>query len=178
MKTKSNHIREQSDSNEKRILAALQKHSKHDFNIIATDCGFSRQKVQRIIAQLEKNQVIWGYTTVTNEKKQGLLKYLLLVKRSMKKIGKDTAKKIAYLQFDEEYIKQGITIESSSYLHGEYDWMILFTAKNLRDAKKFSNLLIENYPAVIVKINLMQILHSSKTHYIMNPAPEELFDFL
>lgn len=178
MKTKSKHIREQSDSDEKRILVALQKHSKHDINTIVEDCGFSRQKVQRIITQLEKNKVIWGYTTVTDEKKQGLLKYLLLVKRSMKKIDKETAKKIAYLQFDEEYIKQGILIETSSYLHGEYDWMILFTAKNLRDAKKFSSLLIENYPAIIIKINLMQILHSSKTHYIMNPTPEILLDFL
>jgi DNA-binding Lrp family transcriptional regulator len=178
MKTKSKHISEQSDSDEKRILVKLQKHSKHDINTIVEDCGFSRQKVQRIIAQLEKNKVIWGYTTVTDEKKQELLKYLLLVKRSMKKIDKETAKKIAYLQFDEEYIKHGIIIETSSYLHGEYDWMILFTAKNLRDAKKFSNLLVENYPAVIVKINLMQILHSSKTHYIMNPTPEALLDFL
>jgi len=178
MNTPSRHLEEQIRLDEKKILAALQKHAKHDMTMIASECGFSRQKAQRIIARLEKDKVIWGYTTVTDEKKQDHLKYLLLIKRSMKKIDKETAEKIAYLQFDEEYISQGIIIENSSFLHGEYDWMILFTTINLREAKKFCSLLTQKYPLIITKTNLMQVLHSAKTHFIMNPTPEVLLDFL
>jgi DNA-binding Lrp family transcriptional regulator len=178
MKTNSQIRKEQLNQDEKKILLALQKNSKDSINSIAKLCGFSRQKTQRIITQLEEDHVIWGYATITDEKKQGLLKYILLVKRSMKKISKETAEKIAFLQYDEEYVKQGITIESSYLIHGEYDWMILFTAQNLRDAKKFSTMLIENYPNIIAKVNLMQILHSAKAHYIVSPTPELLLDFL
>lgn len=178
MKTNSQIRKEQFDQDEKKTLIALQKNSKDSINSIAKLCGFSRQKVQRIITQLEEDHVIWGYTTITDEKKQGLLKYILLIKRSMKKISKETAEKIAFLQYDEEYVKQGITIESSYLIHGEYDWMILFTTQNLRDAKKFSTMFIENYPNIIAKVNLMQILHSPKAHHIASPTPELLLDFL
>jgi DNA-binding Lrp family transcriptional regulator len=125
MKTNSQIRKEQLNQDEKKILIVLQKNSKDSINSIAKLYGFSRQKVQRIISQLEADHVIWGYTTITDEKKQGLLKYILLIKRSMKKISKETAEKIAVLQYDEEYVKQGITIESSYLIHGEYDWMIL-----------------------------------------------------
>ncbi len=178
MKTIPKKIIDQLSQDEVQILTALQKNSKDSVNSIAKYCGFSRQKVKRILTRLENDNVIWGYTAIIDEKKRGLLKYVLLIKRSMNKIDKETAKKIAFLQFDEQYQKQGITIESSYYIHGEYDWMILFTSHSLRDAKKFSTMLIENYPNIIAKINLMQILHSPKTHHIISPTPESLLDYL
>jgi DNA-binding Lrp family transcriptional regulator len=178
MKTNIKIRKEQLTQDEHKVLIALQKNSKNTISSIAKDCGVSRQKVKRIITQLEEDQVIWGYTAITDEKKQGQLKYVLLIKRSMNKIEKKTAEKIASLQYDEEYTRQGITIESSYYIHGEYDWMILFTAQNLRDAKKFSTMLIENYPNIIIKVNLMQILYSQRSHHIISPSPQSLFDFL
>jgi Lrp/AsnC family leucine-responsive transcriptional regulator len=178
MKTNAKIREEPLNQDERKVILALQKNSKDSIHSIVKLCGFSRQKVQRILTQLEEDQVIWGYTAITDEKKQGLLKYVLLIKRSMKKIDKETAEKIAFLQHDEEYVKQGITIESSYLIHGEYDWMIFFTTQNLRDAKKFSTMLIENYPNIIAKVNLMQILHSPKTHHIRSPTPELLLDFL
>jgi DNA-binding Lrp family transcriptional regulator len=178
MKTNLKKIIEQLNQDEIQILIALQKNSKDSINSIAKNSGFSRQKVKRILTRLEKDQVIYGYTAIIDEKKQGRLKYVLLIKRSMEKIDKITAEKIAFRMYDEEYEKQGITIESSYFIHGEYDWMIIFTSQNLRDAKKFSTMLIENYPNIIAKVNLMQILHSPKTHHIISPTPEYLLDFL
>ncbi len=170
--------KDQFSKEERMVLRSLQKDSKNNIHSIAEHCGFSRQKVQRILTRLEEEQVIWGYTVITDEKKQGLLKYVLLIKRSMDKIDKETAEKIAFQEFDQEYMKQGITIESSYFIHGEYDWMIIFTTQNLRDAKKFSTLLIENYPKIIAKVNLMQILYSPKTHHIICPNPGSLLEFL
>jgi len=165
MKMNSKIKKERLTQDEIKVLLALQKDSKNSISSIAKHYGFSRQKVQRIMTRLEEDHVIWGYTAITDEKKQGLLKYILLIKRSMNKIDKETVEKIAFLKFNEQYVKQGITIESSYYIHGEYDWMIIFTSQNLRDAKKFSTILIENYPNMITKVNLMQILNSPKSHH-------------
>lgn len=178
MKKNSKISKEQFSQEERMVLLSLQKNSKNTISSIAKNCGVSRQKVKKIISQLEEDHVIWGYTAITDEKKQGQLKYVLLIKRSMNKIDKEIAEKIAFLQFHEEYIRQGITIESSYYIHGEYDWIIVFTAQNLRDAKKFSTMLIENYPNIIIKVNLMQILYSQISHHIISPSPQSLFDFL
>jgi uncharacterized protein with GYD domain len=30
------------------------------------------------------------------------------------------------------YLKMGITIDSSYYVHGEFDWILLFTAQDLK----------------------------------------------
>jgi DNA-binding Lrp family transcriptional regulator len=178
MKMNSKIKKEGLTQDEIKVLIALQKNSKDSISSIAKLYGFSRQKVQRSITRLEEDHVIWGYTAITDEKKQGLLKYILLIKRSMNKISIETVEKIAYLKFDEQYMKQGITIEGSHYIHGEYDWMVIFTSQNLREAKKFSTTLIENYPNMIIKVNLMQILNSPKSHHISNPNPEILLDFL
>ncbi|HIH29080.1 MAG TPA: Lrp/AsnC family transcriptional regulator [Thermoplasmata archaeon] len=178
MKTSSKKKTELLTSDELRILTALQKNSKDSISSIAKSCGFSRQRVQRILAQLEEDRVIWGYTAITDEKKEGRLRYIILIKRSMNRVDRETSKKIAYIYFDEEYEKQGIIVEGSYYLHGEYDWMIILTAKTLRDAKKFSTVILEKYPNIIAKVILIQVLHSSKSHHIKNPNPDTLLDFL
>ncbi len=93
MKTNKKIIEEQLTQDERKVLIALQKNSKNTISSIAKDCGVSRQKVKRIITQLEEDHVIWGYTAITDEKKQGQLKYVLLIKRSMNKIEKKQRKK-------------------------------------------------------------------------------------
>jgi len=55
--------RKQIDNDEKKILRELQKNSKESIDKIAKKCGFSRQKVWRIIKRLEKNKTIWKEQT-------------------------------------------------------------------------------------------------------------------
>jgi uncharacterized protein with GYD domain len=72
----------------------------------------------------------------------------------------------------------GITIESSFYVHGEYDWVITFTAEGLRQAKKFSDSLVVLHPGVIEKITIMQTLMFIRKQYILNPEKMKLKEFL
>ena len=58
--------REQIDADEKKVIKELQKNSKESSDKIAKKCGFSRQKVWRIIKKLEKNKTIWGYFAVVD----------------------------------------------------------------------------------------------------------------
>ena len=51
--------KDQIDADEKKIIKELQKNSKESIDKIAKKCGFSRQKVWRVIKRLEKNKTIW-----------------------------------------------------------------------------------------------------------------------
>jgi DNA-binding Lrp family transcriptional regulator len=119
---------------EARILMELQKNSNESIDTIAKNCGFSRQKVWRIIKQLEANQTIWGYTAIIGEQKQDLQKFMLSLQRSLQPLQKETVESIARSRLEKKYLELGITIEGNYYLHGEYDWAIIFTAKDIKIA--------------------------------------------
>jgi thiol-disulfide isomerase/thioredoxin len=74
--------------------------------------------------------------------------------------------------------KMGVTIESSYYGHGEYDWILLFTANDLKQAKKFADLLLGAYPGIVAKISLFQTLFIQREHRVPNPDQEKLSEFL
>ena len=71
----------QIEEDEKKVINELLKNANKSINEIAKICGFSRQKVWRIIKNLEKNHTIWGYTAIVDEEKQNLKNYILLIKR-------------------------------------------------------------------------------------------------
>lgn len=178
MITMSKINKEQDSITNKKILAELRKHSNISIETIAKHCGVARQKVYRILKQLEEKRMIWGYTAIIDEEKQGLQKFLLLLKRSNQPLKKEIADSIATGQLDRVFLDLGITIESNYYLHGEYDWAVVFTAQDLRNVKKFSDVLIQHYPGVISKTILTQILFSQREHYIVNPNPMRLGGFI
>jgi DNA-binding Lrp family transcriptional regulator len=49
---------------EEKILEILRTDAKASIDDIAKKCGFSRQKVWRIIKKLEEDKIIWGYTAI------------------------------------------------------------------------------------------------------------------
>jgi uncharacterized protein with GYD domain len=72
----------------------------------------------------------------------------------------------------------GVTIESSFYVHGEYDWILTFIADNIIQAKKFSDSLIQLYPSGTEKITILQTMMFIRKHYILNPDRKKLKEFL
>jgi uncharacterized protein with GYD domain len=72
----------------------------------------------------------------------------------------------------------GITIESSFYVHGEYDWVLTFTAEDVRQAKKFCDSLVALYPSGTKKISILQTLMFIKKQYTLNPDKLKLKEFL
>ena len=78
----SKNSRKQIDKDEKMVITYLQQNAKESIDIIAKKCGFSRQKVWRIIKRLEKNKTIWGYHAVIDDEKVDRHSYIMLIKRS------------------------------------------------------------------------------------------------
>jgi len=174
----SKNSREQIDQDEKKILSELVKNSKENIETIAKHCRFSRQKTWRFIKRLEASGLIWGYTAIFDEEKIGLTHFMLMVKRTAKQLEEVTVDRIVSRKLEGIATEIGVTIESSFYVHGEYDWVITFTAEDIRQAKKFSDSLIALHPSVIEKITIMQTLMFIKKHYFLNPDRKKLKEFL
>ena len=170
--------RNQIELDEKKILFELMKNSKENIETIAKHCGFSRQKTWRMIKQLEANNLIWGYTSIFNEEKIGLTHFMVMIKRTTKKLEETTVNKIVSRKLEDIAAELGVTFESSFYVHGEYDWVITCTAEGIRQAKKFSDSVVALHPGVIEKITIMQTLMFIKKQYILNPDRKNLKEFL
>ena len=168
--------REQVDADEKKVIRELQKNSKESIDKIAKRCGFSRQKVWRTIKRLEKNKTIWGYYAVVDNEKLDMKRYIMLIKRSNKPIG-DAINKIIDLTMHFKGEEIDVDVICSSYLHGHYDWMLIFTANDIKNAKKFSELLTKEYQHVISEIHLLEDIFSVKKCGVVNPEIEKFREF-
>lgn len=168
--------KKQIDADEKKIINELQKNSKESIDNIAKKCGFSRQKVWRIIKRLEKNKTIWGYYAIVDNTKLDLNRYIMLIKRSTEPID-DAISKIIDLTLHRKGQDIGVNIECSSYLHGKYDWMIVFTASDIKYVKKFNEILNKEYYNVISDVQIMEDIFSVTRCGKVNPNLHKLRDF-
>jgi len=166
------------EEDEKILLFGLVKNAKVNIEAMAKYCGFSRQKVTRMLKQFEEKSLIWGYTAIFDEQKLGENHFTLLLKRTSKPLKKETSENILSRRSEDILNEIGGTIETTAYVHGEYDWMVSFTAKDIMEAKQYANTLIALHPSEIKETTLLQTLMFVKKHYILNPEREKLRGFL
>jgi DNA-binding Lrp family transcriptional regulator len=170
--------KEQIDEEGKIILSELLQNAKASINSIAKHCHVSEQKVRRMIHQLEEHHMIWGYSTIIDEEKLGLKHFVLMAKRSGMKVDEEMVDQIISRKLEDISYEEGITIESSFYVHGEYDWIITFTAKDILKARKFADTLAVLNKGIIEKIIILQTLMFMRKHYVLNPERMKLKEFL
>lgn len=162
---------------EKKIINELLVNSNKSINEIANNCGFSRQKVWRIIKNLEKDQTIWGYTSVINEEKLEKNSYIILIKRTSKPVAKNLVKSIVDRDMEKKANELGILIRDSVYTNGYFDWIINLEAENKKDANKFSENLKKLYEGFIKEIYLLDQMFTIKKSGITNPNHKEIEKF-
>lgn len=163
---------------ENKLLFELVKNARENIDTIAKHCGFSRQKAYRMINQLEQEKLIWGYSAIFDEEKIGLKHYIVMVKGTPKQIPDKEANNIISKRAKNLAEELEITLESTIFVHGEYDWIFMFTAKDIIQAKKFTEYLNAWHPFDIEKKTILQTMMFIRRHYVMNPEKEKLKDFL
>jgi DNA-binding Lrp family transcriptional regulator len=168
--------KEKIDEDTESILEELRKNANKSINELANKLGFSRQKVWRIIKDLENDNIIWGYTIVTDFNKQDLKYFMILAKRTNKPIDKQLLEKVISRKLEEQLDHLGCKLISSIYVNGVYDWIISFTCKNLKEAKKMCEILTGLYSEYLKKIDLLQGIFPCKFHSIQNPEIENLHE--
>jgi len=168
---------EQIKEDEKKVIKKLLTDASESIDKIAKSCGFSRQKVWRIMKRLEQNNTIWGYTAVIDHEKQNQNSYIVLIKKTSVPIGA-IMEKIIQRDLEKKYAdKENIHIGESRYLNGIYDWVICFTAKDIREAKKFCNFLSQLFEDHISEMHLLEDIFTVKKQGILNPNVNSLEEF-
>ena len=168
--------KEQITDDEKKIIHELQKNSKESIDKIAKKCGFSRQKVWRVIKRLEKDKTIWGYSAVVDDEKFDVTRYIMLIKRSSQPLG-DAINKITNLIAEKRGREIGIDVLSVGYLHGRYDVAIVFTAEDIKHAKKFSEILVAEGANLLSEVELMEFIFLLREGGITNPEIKKFKEF-
>ena len=162
---------------EKKIIQELSKNANKSINDIAKSCHFSRQKVWRIIKNMEKNNTIWGYVAVIDSDKLNKKRFIMLMKRTNKPISKEIVNHILTREIAYKVKKWGVEFLNSTYLNGNYDYMITFIAKNIKDAKKVVELYYLLYPGFISEIDIQEELFSVQRNGINNPEIDKFQNF-
>jgi len=170
--------REQIIDDENKVISELKKNAKESIDGIGKNCKFSRQKVWRIIKRLEGNNTIWGYSSIVDDNKLNLKRYIILVKRTSKPISKEKIKKITKREFKNAVLKIGIGVESSFFTHGTFDWITIITAPDIKQVKQFVNLL-NNYfsEGYIDDIQTIEVIFPLEVNGIDNPNLKEFEEF-
>ena len=98
--------------------------------------------------------------------------------KSSKSLDKKIRDRIDSMQIEDFASNPEVTIESSCFVHGKYDWIISFTAHDVRQAKKFCDVLSSAFPGIIESIDLLQTLCFVRKHHIFNPDRKKLSDLM
>ncbi|UCD14737.1 MAG: Lrp/AsnC family transcriptional regulator [Thermoplasmatales archaeon] len=169
--------KKQMDKDERKVIASLEKNAKESIDNIARKCGFSRQKVWRIIKRLEKSKIIWGYSAVTDSERLGFNNYIVLIKKTNEPVAK-LAELIISREIEKKARELKVDITQSEYIHGKYDWGICFSATDLKEAKRFCEALNITFHKHIGDLILMERIFSVKKCGIKNPHIRKLKEFL
>jgi len=162
-------------ADDRKVLDLLIKDSRQSPNQIAEKIGFSRQKVWRIINRLEKNKIIWGYTTVVNHNIMGYNFYFALCKSKSPTF--DTIDKLIKTIKENKAEKINVRFLGQFYLNGIYDWIIIFLANDIADAKKFCGYVENEFNNYIDRVELLENVFTLVRYGKINPDIEKLKEF-
>jgi len=165
--------REQITNDERKIILELQRNSKENIEKIAKNCGFSRQKVWRVIKRLEKNETIWGYSTIVDNKKIDLTHYTMLVRRTIVPVDEKLRNMISKEELDEYFPELNINLEDCLYVNGKYDWIISFTAPGIKEMKKFCEKLLRKFSEHMAAYEVLETIITVEKQGIKNPSTKE-----
>jgi DNA-binding Lrp family transcriptional regulator len=168
---------EQMKIDEEKVIKLLLKKANESIDSIAKKCGFSRQKAWRIIKRLEKNKTIWGYHAVIDKEKLNMKTYVLLIKASLKPI-KSVDEKIGDIIDEKDADKLGIMVVYSSYIHGTFDWIVIFHARNTKQAKMFTHKICKRNSDVIARVELSEEMFVARDSGFLNPNLDKIKEYL
>ena len=163
---------------EKKILDVLRTNANESVDAIAKKCGFSRQKVWRIIKKLEKNKIIWGYTAICDDESCNLKHFTMLVKRTTVPINQKILQEILKTRLDNLIPGTVIIIENIEYIHGYFDVILTFLAEDLVAAKKFCERLNTKFNPYVAALELMEGILIIRKQTVRNPRLKEQIKFL
>jgi DNA-binding Lrp family transcriptional regulator len=153
---------------EQKILDFLFSDAHSSLDVIAKKCGFSSQKVWRVIKNLETRGTIWGYSTISDDKDTDKTHFIILFKRTSKPVDEKIIS--AFLKTPiETSLPEKIQLETIEYTHGSYDGFMTFYADSLRTAKKFVEAMMQRFQGYFSDMHLLETLVVFQRSGVANP---------
>jgi DNA-binding Lrp family transcriptional regulator len=164
-------------TDEMKVLDVLRQHAKENINELGKRCGFSPQKVARVIKNLEKKEIIWGYSAVDDGEACDLKHFVLILKRNTKSV-ETVIRKGVVTDFLDDYVPNQLKIENIYFTHGSYDGVVTFYAPDLVSAKKLTEEIIKKIGDYFNEYFLLETLFPIRKQGIKNPQLKNLVEFL
>lgn len=170
--------KENIENDTKIILSELEKNSNRSVNEIADKLGFSRQKVWRIIKNLEEDRTIWGYTAIIDDNKIGRKRFCILLKKAPIKASDAALDKVINRDIRQLANKNMVYLESTYFFHGLYDGQICVTAENIIQVKKFIDDMQKKIGTEYFKeTNILEVLVPIQMRGFNNPNLKNLKEY-
>jgi DNA-binding Lrp family transcriptional regulator len=163
---------------EEKILDILQINAQASIDDIAKKCGFSRQKVWRIIKKLEEEKTIWGYTAICDQERYDLKHFIMLMKRNTTPIDQKIMQEVLTTRLDDLIPDSIIHIEDIEYVHGSYDGIFSFLAPDLITAKKFCDRFKETFNQYVAGVELLEGIFFIRNQRLRNPNLDKIVHYL
>jgi len=163
---------------ELKILRILQKNAYRSIDDIAKTCGFSRQKVWRIIKKLQAEKTIWGYTVVYDQERFSMKHFTMLVKRTTVPLHQNILEEILTTRLDDLLPDAEIQMENIEYVHGFYDGIFTFFAPDLIVAKRFCDRFKERFYQYIANADLLEGIFFVRAQSLTNPEINKIVQYL
>jgi len=150
--------------NEKRkwdLIHNLLENPTQSTNTLAQKTGMNRRTVFRIQDELEKENIIWGYSTVIDEHKLGRVVYLLQFQT--KPFTKEFADIIKQQLTTEKHETEqlGIRLLEIYYMDGDYNVLIKFSAPDHKIARAYFEVLRSIYKDHFLDVPLVSVVNTS-----------------
>ena len=162
--------------NLKKIAKVISNDSCISLNEIAEKTGLSRHTVGRYLHKMKKEKIIWGTYTIIDDSIFKDKTYVLMVK-SKSNIDKNK-QFIRYFNEDWKKLDLNIPVIFSGILHGEYDLVVIFKAKDIIDARNFFSRLFSNYLEMIEKYIILENLVTIRRCGHINPNLDGFLEML
>lgn len=165
------------NKDEMTVLDILEQHANENINEIAKRCGFSHQKVRRIIKHLDEKNIIWGYSTITDKNGKDMKHFTLLITRSNDLLDVSFSKEIVIEKLD-SYLPGLIQIENIYMTHGRYGGVVTFYATDLLTAKKLVQEITKRIGKYFKEYLLLETLFPIRRQGFKNPRIKELVGYI
>lgn len=163
---------------ELKILEILQKNAHKSIDDIAKTCGFSRQKVWRIIKKLEGEKTIWGYTAIYDQERYNMKHFTMMIKRTTVPLQQNILQEILTTRLDDILPGSLIKMENIEYIHGYYDGIFSFYAPDLIVAKRFCDRFKERFHQYIASADLLEGIFFVRNQTLTNPEIKKMVNYL
>jgi len=101
-----------------------------------------------------------------------------MIKRTSKAASQDKMNLVLKRELKQEAKKVGVTVESSYFIHGVYDWLLCITTESIAQVKKFCEVLNFLYKEGFVSdIQIFEVIFPVEVNNFNNPNMDEFLSF-